>query len=359
MSGDFGAGHRTALASLDMVLGVRVHGDTVVDEEVALDALFMPVPVPSKVGVPVVFKKMSGTGGDDSHIRNNVIVRFMSDPDDGFAPAEWQYGGRQGPAPPVVLARRDGIPFSVQDWYAFEEFMGNWSEECMDAEDDRAKVSEGILTPERFRSFIREQQRESCPTAFLCELFPVGSTVVADGLSVQELNGKQGKVAQFSRDRVGVQYPDRAVTALKPERLTLVAEPPPPLEEPPEAKRQDTGSAKLARQKYVERQEAMSISTRFVECLHQDTFPEMGDLHLFGVGCDYQSRAQEVLAVWQGATKHGDLTAEQLADALEKGKMKEFFEETCRSLAAGRTPNSTYANQLLENNFSALEWDTL
>jgi hypothetical protein len=47
--------------------------------------------------------------GDDSDIRSNVIVRFMADTSDGLAPAEWQYGGRQGPAPPVVLARKDQV----------------------------------------------------------------------------------------------------------------------------------------------------------------------------------------------------------------------------------------------------------
>jgi len=310
------------------------------------------------LGVPILYKKMPGTGGDDSHIRSNIIVRFMADPDDGFAPAEWQYGGRMGPAPPVVLARRDGVPFSTQDWEAMQEFMDNWQDECADAEDDRLSVSQSILTPERFKTFVRGQQQEARPSAFLSLRFPVGAGVVAEGLtSAQELNGKEGKVAQYSRERVGVRYPDRGVIALRPERLTLVSEPPPA--EEPDSKRQDTGEAKQQRQKELEKQEAMAICTRFVECLHQDTFPEMGDLHLFGVGCDYMSRAQEVLAVWQGAAKHGDLTAEQLAEALQDGSMKEFFEKTCRSLAASRTPNSTYANELIKNNFAALEWDTL
>lgn len=63
----------------------------------------------------------------------------------------------------------------------------------------------------------------------------------------------------------------------------------------------------------------------------------MGELHLFGVGTEYHSRAQEVLAVWQGAAKHGSLTAEQLADALVQGTMKDFFEQTCRELAQTRS----------------------
>ena len=98
-----------------MVLGVRVHGDTVKDVEVTLDDSFRAVSVPALLGVTVLWKKMSGTGGDDSNIRSNIIVRFMADPDDGFAPDHWQYGGGMGAAPPVVLARKDRQPFSKQE----------------------------------------------------------------------------------------------------------------------------------------------------------------------------------------------------------------------------------------------------
>lgn len=51
--------------------------------------------------------------------------------------------------------------------------------------------------------------------------------------------------------------------------------------------------------------------------------------------------------------------AEQIADALVQGTMKEFFEQTCRELAQTRTPNSQYAVQLITNDFVAVEWDTL
>ena len=238
-----------------MVLGVRVHGPDVVDVEVKLDETFRSVPVPEKLGIPVLYKTQSGTGGvtaiicdllkiemhqmpigthgthsifhflvlllgesqniyiliyshilwysfvcayiphcqfplvwmvksgifvgepqspmfldvkssvfivpfqfhssfrwvqiisshfkslqhvqkflnipslhpkttqsrrgDDSDIRSNVIVRFMADTSDGLAPAEWQYGGRQGPAPPVVLARKDQVGNA--------KVMGGWN----------------------------------------------------------------------------------------------------------------------------------------------------------------------------------------------------------------------------------------
>lgn len=321
-----------------------------------MDKQFRAVPVPTLVGIPLLWKALPGTGGDDSHIRSNLIVRFMADPDDGFAPMEWQYGGNRGPAPPVVLARRDKLPFSSEEWAILDEYISDWIGELSEAEEDRIAVSRRWLTPEAFKAHL-QAECETRPTAFLSVRFPIGSVVVAEGLSVAELNGREGEVVQFGRDRVGVRYPDRGPIALRPERLRLLRAPPPPAAEP--EPQPDGGAAKRRRQEDLEKQEALAISKRFVECLHEDTFPEMGELHLFGVGTEYHSRAQEVLAVWQGAAKHGSLTAEQLADALVQGTMKDFFEQTCRELAQTRTPNSPYAVQLITNNFAAVEWDTL
>merc|ERR1712007_131526 len=109
----------------------------------------------------------------------------------------------------------------------------------------------------------------------------------------------------------------------------------------------------------VARQDAFAIARRFLDCMYQDTFPERGDLHLFGLGGDYMARATEVLAVWQGAVKDGIVTEELLANALCKGPVKEYFEEICHKLAASRNPNSTYGKALIEARFAALDWDDL
>lgn len=336
---------------------MRVHGDQITEVEVKLDDRFEGIPIPALLGVPVAFKKMSGTGGDDSSIRNNSIVRFMSDPDDGMAPAEWQYGGRMGPAPPVVLARRDGVPFSRADWDAIGEYQSLWAEEAGEAEDGRDEVTKRIMTPHAFRRYVRENSAEF-PSAFLSLRFPVGSVVVPEGLSAAELNGRQGVVAQFGRERVGVRFPDlpdRGITALRPERLTLVSEPAVP---EPTPKRVDA-SEKEARAKHVQAAEAATIARRFRDCLMQDTFPEFGDLHLFGIGADYQTRNTEALAVWQGAVKTDAITEEQMAEALVAGTVQSLFEDTARKLAKSKTPNATYAADIVKNNFAAMEWDDL
>lgn len=304
----------------------------------------------------MLIKRMSGTGGDDSHIRRSSIVRFMAE-EDGFAAPEWQYGGSMGPAPPVVLVRKDRVPFSRQDWEALDTYIQQWMDEAAEAEDSRSEVCRHWLTAASFQTFLRSC-RDSWPAACLSVQFPRGSIVVANGLSVEELNGKEGIVVQYSRERVGVKYPDRDPTALKPERLTLVREE--SIE--PAAKRLDVGRSKEAQEKRqadVARKETLQIARRFVESLHQDTFPEMDDLHLFGIGCNYRARAQEALGVWQGAVKSGDITEAMLAEALAEGSVKELFMKTCRELANSRTPNAPYAKTLVENNFAALEWDEL
>ena len=53
------------------------------------------------------------------------IVRMMADPSTGWAPMRWQYGGGggRGPAPPVLLARSDGEPFTTDDWAVLDDYL--------------------------------------------------------------------------------------------------------------------------------------------------------------------------------------------------------------------------------------------
>ena len=333
-----------------MVLGVRVHGADVVDCEVKLDETFRSVPIPEKLGIPVLYKLQSGTGGDDSAIRKNAIVSFMSDTSDGLAPDEWQYGGKRGPAPPVVLARKDLVPFSKDDFQAICEYRDLWMEEAREDE-HFTKATERILEPLAFQRFLRERF-EDFPRAFLSLRYPKGSLVMAENLQNVELNGQKGTVAQYSRDRVGVVFGSKLV-ALRPERLRI-------LEEVEPARKRHVGAKQTEeRRRELERQEAMAIAKRFHECMFEDTFPEMGELHLFGLGGEYKARATDVLAVWQGLVKNLHFEASRIAEALIAGNMKERFEGWTRELAESKTPNSTYAKNLIEARFAATEWDEL
>ena len=339
-----------------MTFGVRVHGATVTDVAVSSKGFWQTVPVSVLCGVSILWKKMSGTGGSVAHIKNNIIVRFMVEPEDALAPAHWQYGGGMGPAPPVVLIRKDGLPFSRQDWNALYTYINTWMDKCMGTEENKHSVNTSFLTLSNFTEYVK-QNREAWPAAFLSLMFPLRCIVAPSGLSTEMLNGVEGEVMQFSRNRVGVRFINYSEpVALKPERLTLVREAP-SIEIP--RQRVIDMAEKDARTKLLAERDALVIAKRFIDCLHADTFPEMGDLHLFGVGCEYAQRATEVLAVWQGSLKHGNLEAEVLAQALMTDNVRAMFEELAYKLANSRTPNSTYAKQLITANFSATEWDTL
>ena len=67
-------------------------------------------------------KRERGTG-EECFIQ--LASRFMSNPYSvlHLAPMDWQYGGALGPAPPVVAARMDGIPFTKAGWAELDEFI--------------------------------------------------------------------------------------------------------------------------------------------------------------------------------------------------------------------------------------------
>lgn len=282
----------------------------------------------------------------------------MTDPELRFAPAEWQYGGDLGKAPPCLLARGDGLPFSWADWATIDEYITSWFD--LSDELDTAEMKR-YNTPAAFQEYVRRSDR---PTALLSLRFPIGSTVVPSGLSLQELNGKEGEVVRFSRERVGVQFPDREVLALKPERLALVrvVEQPVDAEMPPAGLVEDEQAAKrrrAAEAAALREKEARQIVRRFLECLDQDTFPEMGELHLFGLGGEYKARATDALAVWQGAAKSGHVTEDALTEALVQDRVREYFVGVTRTLADSRDKNCLYAKTVLERNFAALEFESL
>merc|ERR1712061_145449 len=113
--------------------------------------------------------------------------------------------------------------------------------------------------------------------------------------------------------------------ALKPERLSVVVAVS-PVDAPAAVVDEDMRSK---RNQELARQDATVIANRLFDCMQKDEFPERGDLHLFGLGGEYHARAQEVLGVWQGCVKCGDITEPMLADALYNGTVKEFFEAAC------------------------------
>ena len=106
-----------------------------------------------------------------------------------LAPMDWQYGGALGPAPPVVAARSDGIPFAKDGWAKLDEFI------C-DELGERPHIS--LRRPFSFRNLPDLSKS-------LGVRVPGGLFVMPSGLTAAvELNGTLGAVTGRYVREVGV-----------------------------------------------------------------------------------------------------------------------------------------------------------
>jgi len=336
-----------------MVLGVRVHGDKVENIEVPLDGTFKPVPVPTLLGVPLVYKCLPKK--DDGDSRMNVIVRLMSDPEMGLAPMDWQYGGSLGPAPPVLLARKDLLPFSWDDWARLDEYMSMWSE-ALSEDESPSETFKRYLNPKAFRDHVVRLGQ----AGFISLHFPIGCTVTPHGLSKAELNGTEGQVVQYSRDRVGVSFSAGEPIALKPERLKLVHEAPLPEQVADAAPEAPNGEVKAAREERVRKQQALDLAKKLRDNVFEDILPADGaEALLFGLGSD-SYRKQAVFGAWQHLFKQDLLSEDTLACWLVSNTVQKCFEDQCRRVSGDKSKGqNAYINQLVEAKFHGIDWESM
>ena len=198
--------------------GVRIVGDTITAADVFVDSAFEPVPIACAVGLPIIVRREQPTG---DRYKRYAIVRMMSDPDVGVAHREWQYGGACGPAPPVVAARKDGLPLTVDEWMLLDDF-------------EMAMLDPGprrVLRKDLAR-FIADAMggalRCGRPAhAFLDVVqaldvrYPKGARVRTRGLQTRALEGAVGVVeGRYERGRVGVLFPEPfGLKAVRPRNL--------------------------------------------------------------------------------------------------------------------------------------------
>jgi len=192
------------------VPGIRIIGSEVKDVEVRLGSSFIPCPTAQAVGIPLVVKR-EASPGDESGMY--AAVRFMTDPRTGLAPMDWQYGGLNGPAPPVLVARADGLAFSSRGYAALDDFIS-------------ATFDEGpcSVTRAHLCRFLRERQKLPDISEALGVRFPKDLVVKSQGLTAAaELNGMFGVVTgRYENGRVGISFPEpHGIKALKPENLLL------------------------------------------------------------------------------------------------------------------------------------------
>ncbi len=149
---------------------------------------------------------------------------MMSDPDTGMASMDWQYGGMFPEAPPVLVVRNDSIPFTIDDWYALDDFEMEMLDNgpCEVFRENFIALAKSRLQEVEDNTGLQQQGLSLRSAPLLLEaVFPKGITVRACGLKQEELNGKQGTViGRYENGRVGVKFSGRADDlAVKPGNL--------------------------------------------------------------------------------------------------------------------------------------------
>ncbi|CAE8653233.1 unnamed protein product, partial [Polarella glacialis] len=122
-----------------------------------------------------------------------------------------QYGGVMGPAPPVVAARTDGVPFTPAGWALLDDFID-------------AMFSEGphVVNRVDLLRFLRGAQLALPDVSESLALqYPKNTQVM--GLTVAALNGVVGTVTgRYENGRVGVLFREPfGLKAVRPDNLVL------------------------------------------------------------------------------------------------------------------------------------------
>lgn len=204
-----------------MVSGVCIVGSRVQDvEDLEVDSTWEPCPVGRAAGVPLVVKRAPADDSTEG-LTFFLCSRLMTVPETGAAHADWQYGCALGPAPPVWVARTDGLAFCRAEWCLFDDFVTSWFEEGP-RRVARLDFS-GFI--KNCMSFALENHH---PAHYFLDVvdaldvrYPQGVRVKAVGLKTTDLNGAVGEVTgRYENGRVGVLFPDPfGVKALRPQSL--------------------------------------------------------------------------------------------------------------------------------------------
>jgi len=142
-----------------------------------------------------------------------LCVRCMTGPRIGLAPIDWLYVGIVGPAPPVVAARTDGIPFTTMGWEKLDDVIDSMFD------DGPRNVNRRCLV-----RFLREERDLPDLSRSPSLRFPIHMRVKPPDLqNAVVLNGIVGIVTgRCDNGRVGVKFPDpHGVKVLRPVALLL------------------------------------------------------------------------------------------------------------------------------------------
>lgn len=341
-----------------MVLGVRVEGELFEDCDVTLgEGDFESVAIAVALGIPLVCKKLCEQPCEIV-VKDNSMELLLGDGCSASSPRN---------VVPVMLARRDGLPFSQLDCQVLLDFIRDMG--------GSSAVDSGCSMLSAFRDFILSAGVGIPPAAFLSIKYPVGSIVIAGGLGRADLNGKQGRVIRYTRDRVGVEFPCGGV-ALKPENLTLPTHAGVELAQVQAASAKDRQERGNSRREQVKEQQARQLVKSFIEAVLNDVPPLNAERELWGfahVGED-KGLNDTVLGAWTGLIRYGLLGEDALVVALVANNVRTVYEEACRAVARDGFPSTegirlgvgntieeltSCCDRLASGELRRIEWDTM
>jgi hypothetical protein len=194
-----------------LVSGIKVEGDQIISEQIQMDSTFEKCPIAEAAGIPLFVKKLPIPGKQVGNDGRYIIVRMMSEPSTGIAPIRWVYGGALEPAPPVLVARSDGIPFTKEDWKVLDEF------EMKMLDDGPRQVTR--------KDFVDFANHHSADANLILEIFfPKGKRVrIVELRENCALNDKTGEITgQYGNGRVGVTVDGlEEAVAVKPRNIQI------------------------------------------------------------------------------------------------------------------------------------------
>lgn len=355
-------------------LGVRIWGESVEDASFLLDDGFLPAPTPCALGVPLMFKRLPCDSTTD--LTSRAVVQFMLSSGNVDVEATWLPGTPlnlppmwEPGTPGVLLARGDKLPFSKADWVMLNDYIHEWGATVMQEGNIAGAVllkHDAFIQSMAVRSANTTYESKSSiaaggvisSTAFLPLLFPIGISVRLNGLEKKELNGVEGHVVQYSRDRVGVKHPSGTL-ALKPERLEILDVPPIALKPVPESRDEREARSRRSR--------ATQLADGFFHSIRSTCIPWEGEAEVFGMGPETRANKYTILNAWCALIKHKFVTKDAMVYALSRDEVRQFFEAACRKLAQDHALLEAHpcdaqiadAESVVDTQFAGISWDTL
>jgi len=112
-------------------------------------------PVPTMLGIPLMAKPICPYPGGRAPAKQPAVY-LLVEPIEGYAPCRWQLGPRCNPGM-LGFGRRDGKPFTIQQWTDLHSFIDHLMDLYGAQMDSQIIISEKINL-EYFKNYLRSKR---------------------------------------------------------------------------------------------------------------------------------------------------------------------------------------------------------